>query len=145
MLRATCKADTGRAGLKGFQVAAPFRPGETGPVGDDDLERRRRELEASLASRKPAGDDGGEGSKAGGTQGYGQALRLSSEFIAGIGVGAGLGWLIDRAAGTSPWGLIVFLLLGFVAGVLNVMRSAGLVAENRPGAPKGSADSETKK
>ena len=37
-------------------------------------------------------------------------------------------------AGTSPWGLIIFLLLGFVAGVLNVLRSAGLVAE--PGGPQ---------
>ena len=40
-------------------------------------------------------------------------MKLSSEFIAGVAVGAGLGWGIDRLAGTSPWGLIVFLLLGF--------------------------------
>jgi ATP synthase protein I len=39
--------------------------------------------------------------------------------------GAGIGWLIDRALGISPWGLTAFLLLGFAAGVLNVMRSAG--------------------
>src|ERR1700722_6858450 len=32
------------------------------------------------------------------------------------------------AAASGTWGLIVFLLLGFVAGVLNVMRSAGVVA-----------------
>ena len=37
-------------------------------------------------------------------------------------------WVIDRWLGVSPWGLIVFLLLGFAAGVLNVMRSAGLIA-----------------
>ena len=43
-------------------------------------------------------------------------------------VGAGIGWLLDRWLGISPWGLIVFLLLGFAAGVLNVMRSAGLIA-----------------
>ncbi len=52
-------------------------------------------------------------------------------------VGAGLGWLIDRWLGISPWGLMVFLLLGFAAGVLNVMRSAGVVAgtalDERPG------------
>jgi len=41
----------------------------------------------------------------------------------------GLGWFLDRVAGTSPWGLIVGLLLGFGAGVLNVLRSAGVVAE----------------
>jgi ATP synthase protein I len=49
-------------------------------------------------------------------------------LVAGVLVGAAIGWLLDRLLGISPWGLIVFLLLGFVAGVLNVMRSAGLVA-----------------
>ena len=65
----------------------------------------------------------------GGSTGFGNALRLSSEFIAAIIVGAGLGWFIDSLAGTSPWGLIVMLLIGFAAGVLNVMRAAGQVAE----------------
>ena len=41
--------------------------------------------------------------------GYGQALRLSSDFIAGIVVGAALGWGFDKLFETSPWGLIVFL------------------------------------
>jgi ATP synthase protein I len=58
----------------------------------------------------------------------GMALRLSSEFVAGVLVGGLLGWVIDRFAGTSPWGLIVFLLLGFGGGTLNAMRAAGLVA-----------------
>lgn len=95
----------------------------------DDLDRRRRDLEAALAAKKPEKSAGGEGATTGGTGGYGNALRLSSEFIAGILVGAGLGWFIDRLAGTSPWGLIVFLLLGFGAGILNVLRAAGLVME----------------
>ena len=64
-------------------------------------------------------------------------MKLSSEFIAGIAVGAGLGWMIDRLAGTSPWGLVVFLLLGFAAGVLNVLRSVGKVAEVGQGQNKG--------
>jgi ATP synthase protein I len=59
--------------------------------------------------------------------GYARGFRLSSELVAGVLVGAGLGWLLDRWLGIAPWGLIVFLLLGFVAGVLNVMRSAGVV------------------
>jgi ATP synthase protein I len=59
--------------------------------------------------------------------GYARGFRLSSELVAGVLVGAGLGWLIDRLLGIAPWGLIVFLLLGFAAGVLNVMRSAGVV------------------
>ncbi len=121
-------------------MATPDRPGETGKTGpggtdkpdfrDDDLERRRRNLGAILAARRADKQRGREGTNSEGFAGYGQALKLSSEFIAGIVVGAGLGWLIDRMAGTSPWGLVVFLLLGFGAGVLNVLRSAGLVAES---------------
>jgi ATP synthase protein I len=60
--------------------------------------------------------------------GYARGFRLSSELVAGVVVGAGIGWFIDRWLGISPWGLMIFLLLGFAAGVLNVMRSAGLVA-----------------
>jgi ATP synthase protein I len=56
-------------------------------------------------------------------------LRLSSELVAGVLVGAALGWGFDRLLSTSPWGLIVFLLLGFTAGVINVMRSAGVMAK----------------
>ena len=56
-------------------------------------------------------------------------LRLSSELVAGVLVGAALGWGCDRLLSTSPWGLIVFLLLGFTAGVINVMRTAGVMAK----------------
>src|SRR4030081_3248329 len=56
-------------------------------------------------------------------------LRLSSELVAGVLVGAALGWGFDRLLSTSPWGLIVFLLLGFIAGVINVMRSAGVMSK----------------
>jgi ATP synthase protein I len=58
-----------------------------------------------------------------------RGLRLSTELVAGVIAGAVIGWLLDRWLGISPWGFIVFLLLGFAAGMLNVMRSAGLVAE----------------
>lgn len=55
-------------------------------------------------------------------------LRLSSELVAGVLVGALLGWGIDRFLSTSPWGLMIFLMVGFGAGVMNVMRSAGVIA-----------------
>ncbi|HLZ06338.1 MAG TPA: AtpZ/AtpI family protein [Bradyrhizobium sp.] len=58
-------------------------------------------------------------------------LRLSSELVAGVVVGAVIGWGFDRLLSTSPFGLIVFVLLGFVAGVVNVVRSAGRLSGNR--------------
>jgi len=56
-----------------------------------------------------------------------RGFRLSSELVAGVLVGAAIGWALDHWLGISPWGMIVFLLLGFVAGVLNVMRAAGVL------------------
>jgi ATP synthase protein I len=35
-----------------------------------------------------------------------------------------LGWGIDAIAGTTPWGLIALLMLGFITGVWNVVRTA---------------------
>lgn len=129
-------------------MAGTNGPGETGRTGpgrqdkvdprDDDLERRRRNLEAKLATRQQGRHEEKEG--ASGVTGYGQAMKLSSEFIAGIAVGAVLGWMIDRFTGSSPWGLIVFLLLGFAAGVLNVLRSVGKVAEFGQGSGQGPDD-----
>jgi ATP synthase protein I len=56
-------------------------------------------------------------------------FRLSSELVAGVVVGAIIGWGFDRLLSTSPWGLIVFVLLGFIAGVVNVIRSAGVAPD----------------
>ncbi len=82
-------------------------------------------LAPKIASRDADGDTVQAPS---GSSNLARAMRLSSDFIAGILVGTFIGWLIDYFAGTSPWGLIVFLLLGFAAGTLNALRSAGLVA-----------------
>ena len=65
--------------------------------------------------------------------GLGQALRLSGEFTAGVIVGGGFGWAFDRWLGSSPWGMILFLMLGFCAGIYNVMRSAGMLKPARSG------------
>jgi ATP synthase protein I len=55
--------------------------------------------------------------------GLSRGFRLASEFAAAIIVGAGLGYLIDMALPTRPWAIVVLLLLGFAAGVLNVVRA----------------------
>ena len=96
---------------------------------DDGLEERRKRLSAKLADRKA--EDAAEAKRDAQSEesrrGMALGFKLSSEFISAVAVGAILGFLLDRFAGTSPWGMIV-LLLGFCAGVLNVLRAVGMVA-----------------
>jgi ATP synthase protein I len=105
--------------------------GDRGNLKSDEaaLSARLQRLGEGLARQRAHGtsSDSPE-DRATAASGYAKGFRLSSELVAGVVVGAGLGWLIDRWLGVAPWGLIVFLLLGFAAGVLNVMRSAGVVA-----------------
>jgi ATP synthase protein I len=97
------------------------------------LSERMRELERRLDESHAAREANARSPLETPRQGYGLAMRLGADFVAGVVVGAAIGWGIDRLFGTTPWGLIVFLMLGFAAGVLSVMRTAGLV---KPG-PQG--------
>ena len=107
--------------------------GRSEASSEGDLSGRLQRLGAKLEARRPAARPVSPG---GASQtersGLAYALRASSEFVAGVIVGGGLGWAFDKGLGTSPWGLIVFLLLGFGAGVFNVLRSAGLTPPPGP-------------
>lgn len=58
------------------------------------------------------------------SEALGAAMRITVELVAGILVGAGLGWLLDRWLGTLPWMTLLFFMLGTAAGILNVIRAA---------------------
>lgn len=88
------------------------------------LRRLGDRLDREKASRQSGAPSGASPSADGSAMARG--LRLSSELVAAVLVGAGLGWLVDRLLGVSPLGLIVFVLLGFAAGIVNVLRAAGL-------------------
>lgn len=59
-----------------------------------------------------------------GASGMGVGFKVLADFVAGIALGGGIGWALDYWLGFRPWGLIVFGVLGFVAGLLNVIRTA---------------------
>ena len=48
--------------------------------------------------------------------------RVATELLAGLLIGAGIGWTIDKWMNSSPWFLIIFFLLGGAAGILNLWR-----------------------
>jgi ATP synthase protein I len=52
------------------------------------------------------------------------AWRMVIELVAGLGIGFGIGFGLDAVLGTRPWLMVIFTLLGFVAGVKTMIRSA---------------------
>src|SRR5205807_738420 len=94
------------------------------------LDQRLSEIRDSrkLRTDQPGTESGDTAAR---TSAMALGFRLSSELVAGVVVGAAIGWGFDRLLSTSPFGLIVFVLLGFIAGVVNVVRSAGRISRNR--------------
>ncbi len=92
--------------------------GSAGPRATADLEARIARARGQRTAQAAA-----EQTRQGDMSGMSRGLRLASEFVAAILVGAGLGWVIDSVLPTRPWGMLILLLLGFAAGVLNVIRA----------------------
>ena len=49
-------------------------------------------------------------------------FKISTELVAALVVGVGIGIVVDNYFETKPFGLIIFFILGAFAGFLNVYR-----------------------
>lgn len=96
-----------------------------------DQKLTRVEAEREKLKNPPEGD----------RSAMGTAFRLSSEFVIAIFVGAFIGWHLDGWLGTKPWLLVLFLMLGFGAGIKLVFRSAAEM-DNRARKARENADDE---
>ncbi len=85
------------------------------PPSLDEFSRR---LDAARGGEAPT-----EGSNRSRGRELGRAFRVGSELLAGLFVGAILGLGLDTLFDTKPLLLLVGILLGFAAGVLNVSRA----------------------
>ena len=52
------------------------------------------------------------------------AWRMVIELVAGIAIGFGIGYGLDALFGTMPVFLVIFILLGFAAGVKTMLKTA---------------------
>ena len=60
----------------------------------------------------------------------GRALKISTELIAAVAVGTTVGFILDNWLDTRPWLTISFFIMGVVAGILNVIKSAKNMHKN---------------
>lgn len=90
-----------------------------------DLSNRLKDLSDRIAAEKSEQVEAGQpSSRYDSAKDYSKGYKLASEFVAGVLVGGLIGYGIDYLVGTLPLFLIVFLLLGFGAGILNMSRAA---------------------
>jgi ATP synthase protein I len=88
------------------------------------LEKLSISLDTKAASSETARDGRAQADAQRSVRAVSVGIRVLSEFVAAVLVGAFLGWLFDRVLGSSPWGLVGFLMLGLAAGFWNVYRIA---------------------
>ncbi|MBO6866343.1 MAG: AtpZ/AtpI family protein [Pseudomonadota bacterium] len=97
---------------------------------DNDPKRQLEDLEARIEAYKKAK----EPPKRHQDKSYSQAdlaWRMVIELVAGLLIGFGMGWGLDSLFGTKPIFLVLFTLLGFVAGVKTMLRSAQELQEKK--------------
>ena len=87
--------------------------------------KRERDIEDNRASRDASPE----------MSGMARGMRIGTEFIAAILVGAAIGYAIDLGLGTSPWGLLIMFMVGFAAGILNVTRVVTAMNKAAPPPP----------
>jgi ATP synthase protein I len=98
--------------------------GKIGPADRDAFKERASEIGRRLdkvAARRPPEED--EAARVRG-RAMGQAFRIVAELVVGVAVGGFIGHTLDRWLGATPWLLAVGLMLGFAAGLMNVIRTA---------------------
>ena len=91
---------------------------------DNDFTKRLTDLDAKLAAKKEQKEAERSRYQINDTKGFAYGLRMGSEFLSAVLIGAGIGCGIDYYLGTLPIAMIIMLLFGFVAGMLNVYRSS---------------------
>ena len=81
------------------------------PVNPENPEERTAAAHSDAAHQAPASD-------AYSAMGFG--MRAGAQFIGSAVGGGAIGWLIDRWLGTSPFGLLIVMILFFGAALVNV-------------------------
>lgn len=96
-------------------------PSAREPIGED---ARIDALEERLRAAREREDQRNQPKVTGADANYRMGNRVLADLIGGIGGGALIGFVIDRFAGTAPWGLLVMMFLGIIVAFRNIIRMA---------------------
>ncbi|HET7410443.1 MAG TPA: AtpZ/AtpI family protein [Paracoccaceae bacterium] len=100
------------------------------PPGDQ--RQRLADLDRRLAAARGKGEEPEPGTRREEFAAASMAWRMVIELVMSIMVGGAMGWGLDTLFGTLPLLLIVFVMLGFAAGVRMVLRTAEEMNRAKP-------------
>ena len=90
-----------------------------------------KEISARLKIAKSKVNNSNTKNKKINSSNLGNAFKISTEFVAAVVVGSTMGFILDNLFGTKPWLIIIFFIIGVIAGMLNVIRSAKLMQKKQ--------------
>ncbi len=90
---------------------------------DQELKKLDQRLKQARGEAQERPSAGGADTQPPGSA-LGLALRVGVELVSALAIGLAIGWLLDKWLDTRPWLMLVFILLGGGAGILNVYRMA---------------------
>lgn len=106
----------------GANSTASRFPTEENRVSEPDQKQQMKQLEAKIAAVKQANAPAPKKEEHY-SQAH-QAWRMVIELVVGLGIGFGIGYGLDGLFGTLPIFMLIFTLLGLVAGIRTMMRTA---------------------
>jgi ATP synthase protein I len=99
--------------------------GKMSPEERAAFQARVSDLDGKLGKVRAERQAGRDADQEAGASGRGMAygMRMAAELVSAIIVGGLIGYALDWLLGTKPWLFLLFFVLGFAAGVLNVLRA----------------------
>ncbi len=103
------------------------------PLKPKEMQQRLNDVQNRIDKMSPKNEKNLPNGKGVGTKrsSGGRALQVGSDLIAGVVVGGLIGYGLDVWFESKPLWLIVFFMLGILAGLANVLRSARILQKEQ--------------